>query len=75
MTHACRPAREDGLLRLKNFVPRAGGAYAKSATAQMNSVLENLIDSSKNKQAAQELFNWVNGHAPKASAVHNPPLP
>ncbi len=30
MTHACRPAREDGLLRLKNFVPRAGSAYAKS---------------------------------------------
>jgi deoxyribodipyrimidine photo-lyase len=30
MTHACRPAREDGLLRLKNFVPRAGSAYAKT---------------------------------------------
>jgi deoxyribodipyrimidine photo-lyase len=30
MTRACPPAREDALLRLKNFVPRAGSTYAKS---------------------------------------------
>lgn len=30
MTHTCPPTREDALLRLKNLVPRAGGAYAKS---------------------------------------------
>lgn len=35
MTHACRPAREDGLLRLKTFVPRAGSAYAKSRNVDL----------------------------------------
>lgn len=29
MLHAVKPTREDGLLRLKDFVPRAGGSYAK----------------------------------------------
>lgn len=30
MTQVFPPTREDGLMRLKNFVPRAGSAYAKS---------------------------------------------
>jgi deoxyribodipyrimidine photo-lyase len=30
MTQTVSPTREDGLLRLKDFVPRAGSAYAKS---------------------------------------------
>jgi hypothetical protein len=61
---------------LRTEVPaERGGSYVKSAEAQMQNVLVNLIDNTKNRQAAQELFGWTNGNAPKSTAVYNPPLP
>jgi hypothetical protein len=55
--------------------PERGGNYVKTAKDQINNALENLMDPAKNRQAAQELFNWANANAPKATAVYNPPLP
>jgi len=51
-----------------------GGSYVKTAAAQIDKVIENLFDNTKNPQAAQELFAWVNANPPKAKSVYNPPL-
>src|SRR5262249_9942535 len=52
-----------------------GGAYVKTACTQIELVLDNLIDVTKNKQAATELFTWVGNNAPKAKDVYSGSMP
>jgi hypothetical protein len=65
-----------GLDAWKDEAPaERGGDYVKRAAPQIEKVIENLFDNTKNTQAAQELFNWTGSNLPKAKAVYGPATP